>query len=1247
MADGVKITGLQADVKVNIGKAVSSLNKLSKALATVQIVAGNGLHGEKIVQDADNIGKAVLTASQALGAFRKALGAGSAAGTALGNLKNKLNAAKEGAQGLFETASGKASKVLEQSLENQDEQLSRLKDSWDEFNQKTSQVHTTQADKKYESHAPFDWEQQNAFNRAQGNTREDLLAKQTAGLRGGGKTRERIQEIQQTNNALEEQKSKLDISGAFWESLGTAVRHTYNILTMAGNAALKTGGILASIGKSAMSKVAGPLISMGNALQGFFHRVLTVTLTRLIRNGLRQLWSAMSDGVNNMYQWSSVADGIFAGSMDRIATSANWMANSLGAALAPAINALAPVIDWVAGKLVSLLNLINQVIALLSGQGFWTKATKQATKFGQAATGGLGSGGAGGAAKELKEELDLILASFDELHLLDKPKEDNPSSGGGGGGGGGGGLGIASDMFENAAFDERLKALIDANDWYGVGAYFAEKLNALTEAADKWILNVFEPWAIKWATNMGNLINGFVANYHWDRLGETVAHGMMAIVRAGNAFLTTTDFLAIGTALGTAVKSWFEEMNWNEVAQFFANKLNAMIHMAEGFVKTTLSDGASIGRTISEAVITWFDTVDWKAAGETLVIGFNGAVEALSTFLNSGEMWEKITDALSVFANALDDMDIEGLAQSLGNAFTSAVDALRESGALHSVGSAIGRFFGALPWGDMLRAALEGAASAFAGVIEGFFDGGGGATLGLVFAGAFALKIAGGLAIEAGKQTIVEAIKDFLKPSISSGAKTGIEEGVKEAISGVGLGSLIKTGIEALATSAAFWVSIPVAIGFAWAWDNANMKDQNEKTTNAGKNNTEIYKQRYGSDPTTDAVMQPELYNQRMASISVETNGLDTAVQEFNDCINTIENRSKEGWDNINSTWSVGGASLAANNSATWGGVAVTTADKTGTMARDLAVRTAGIVSDYGSKLNTINTDTDSKWSTITSTTSGKVTTMASDLASKLQGIVSDYGSKLNTINTDTTNKWTTIGSSAGSLAGAMAGKVSGAVSGMKEGYDSSLSGMNTTTSSKFGDMLGIAAGSTVQMDRSVSDNMSSMAGHGTGSAESLRSTVSDKMSSALYSVLSAASDMAGSMNVYLGKPSVQLPDISVTGAAKGAGLLGQVIMPSWNISWSWFAQGGFPDAGIFLARETGNPEMVGTIGNKPAVANNDQIVAAVSRGVAEAVAQTLGRNQNSDQPIIVNVDGKQLFDIMVTRNNETVIMTGESPLLV
>lgn len=49
------------------------------------------------------------------------------------------------------------------------------------------------------------------------------------------------------------------------------------------------------------------------------------------------------------------------------------------------------------------------------------------------------------------------------------------------------------------------------------------------------------------------------------------------------------------------------------------------------------------------------------------------------------------------------------------------------------------------------------------------------------------------------------------------------------------------------------------------------------------------------------------------------------------------------------------------------------------------------------------------------------------------------------------------------------------------------------------------------------------------------------------------------------------------------------------------FASGGFPDQGqMFVARESG-PELVGNIGRKTAVANNDQIVAGISSGVSSA----------------------------------------------
>lgn len=49
------------------------------------------------------------------------------------------------------------------------------------------------------------------------------------------------------------------------------------------------------------------------------------------------------------------------------------------------------------------------------------------------------------------------------------------------------------------------------------------------------------------------------------------------------------------------------------------------------------------------------------------------------------------------------------------------------------------------------------------------------------------------------------------------------------------------------------------------------------------------------------------------------------------------------------------------------------------------------------------------------------------------------------------------------------------------------------------------------------------------------------------------------------------------------------------------YAEGGFPATGeMFVAREAG-PELVGTIGNRTAVANNDQIISGIAEGVSDA----------------------------------------------
>lgn len=81
------------------------------------------------------------------------------------------------------------------------------------------------------------------------------------------------------------------------------------------------------------------------------------------------------------------------------------------------------------------------------------------------------------------------------------------------------------------------------------------------------------------------------------------------------------------------------------------------------------------------------------------------------------------------------------------------------------------------------------------------------------------------------------------------------------------------------------------------------------------------------------------------------------------------------------------------------------------------------------------------------------------------------------------------------------------------------------------------------------------------------------------------------------------------------------------RLSWTTYATGGFPAMGeMFIAREAG-PEMVGRIGNRTTVANNDQIVEGISAGVYRAVVQAMGDvGGNSGQNVNVYLDGKQIY---------------------
>ncbi len=332
--------------------------------------------------------------------------------------------------------------------------------------------------------------------------------------------------------------------------------------------------------KRAAESAGGFATKLGSVVSSFKR----VMFYRMVRTVIREIGDAFKYGVNNLYAWSNALGGEFAASMDRIATSFAYFKNSVGAAVAPLINALAPAIDFVIDKAVALLNVINQLFARLTGASYWTRATKQAQSYGGAVS------DAGGAATEALR----YLAPFDELNVL-----PSDSSGGGGGGGGGSGAGgLFEDMVEFdqgiADFADQIRAAIEAGDWQGLGELLGGKLNELVDKVD------------------------------WAKLGQKFGKGINAIISTEYWTLKEINFTNIGDSIATFVNNALSNIDFDVAGRLPVRKFTAVVDTIIGFLggldwwRIGDSIGSFVRGSLSE-ITEWFNDKDWEQMGEDLI----------------------------------------------------------------------------------------------------------------------------------------------------------------------------------------------------------------------------------------------------------------------------------------------------------------------------------------------------------------------------------------------------------------------------------------------------------------------------------------------------------------------------------------------------------------------------------------------------------------------------------------------------
>lgn len=269
--------------------------------------------------------------------------------------------------------------------------------------------------------------------------------------RGGGAAEtgaleEETAAVDENTEAVNENEQATRKARISWEGFKNAVSRAWSAMKRVGSVLKSAASHMWSFAKSAMSNI--PIVrslrnigeaakNTGSKLKGAFSDIMRIVKYRAIRAMIKAITQAISEGMKNAYHYAVLTGNQFATSMDTIATASLYAKNSLGALAMPIINLVAPAIDYVVDKFVSLINIINQTIASLTGQATWTRAIKTAKQWGEETE------DAGGKAKKAIDEYKNTILGIDEINPLNGVNDN-----GGAGGGGGGGADDYGTMFE-------------------------------------------------------------------------------------------------------------------------------------------------------------------------------------------------------------------------------------------------------------------------------------------------------------------------------------------------------------------------------------------------------------------------------------------------------------------------------------------------------------------------------------------------------------------------------------------------------------------------------------------------------------------------------------------------------------------------------------------------------------------------------------------------------------------------------
>lgn len=384
----------------------------------------------------------------------------------------------------------------------------------------------------------------------------------------------------------------------------------------------------------------------------------------LLSKGIQAKVSALSMSQKAMVRYNMIMEKTRAiqGNLAReIATPANAL-RILGNQATVAARYFGQLVSVIAARVIPIMRAVVKVIAIA--------AQALASLFGyklpdivggNGIAGGFDDvaesiGGVGGAASDAKDEIKGLLASFDEINVIQQQASD--ASGGGGAGGGGVDFSdfvldpgydfLAGLKADESSFYNQMIKLIEDGDWNGLGALLGDKMNSIMSSVD------------------------------FSDIGAKLGNGLNSALEFLNTTISTFDFMELGDSLAKFVNGAFANINFKNVGSIISRKLTSMWNTVIGFL--TGLDWSTVAKSISDLIVgsvdtftAWLDEVDWKTVGTQMYEKIKGFISGLDVSAIASSISSFISNAF-VSAIQLVGGGVESLWQQLKEYFQPYID---------------------------------------------------------------------------------------------------------------------------------------------------------------------------------------------------------------------------------------------------------------------------------------------------------------------------------------------------------------------------------------------------------------------------------------------------------------------------------------------------------------------------------------------------------------------------------------------